>query len=154
VTTRATRATRAAIRGGVLLGAATGSRSTMGLAALGLTARSGWLAHRPVRIGLAAAAGAELVIDKLPITPSRLQSRGLISRLVGGTACGAIVGYRGHKPADAALAAAAGGASALAFAFVGSQWRRFAAGRAGHDLPGAVAEDIASATLALVGALL
>ncbi len=81
----------------------------MGLAVLALTARSGPLARRPVRIGLAVAAGAELVIDKLPITPSRLQARGLLSRLVGGTACGALVGYRGNKSRDAALAAAAGG---------------------------------------------
>jgi len=139
-----------------LLGAASGSRSTMGLAALVVTARTGWLARPPVRIAFVVGAAIELVIDKLPMTPSRLQARGLISRAVTGAVSGAVVARRvDQSSSNAQLGAAAliGSGAALKFALIGAGWRGLAERRFGHDQPGAVAEDLASATLALAATL-
>ena len=142
------------IRAG-LLGVASGSRSMSALAALSLTASTGWLASPASRVGFAGAAGIELVIDKLPVTPSRLVTPGLVSRLVTGAASAALLARRENSPAQLTLAAAAvGGGTAVGFAFAGVGWRRWAKRRWGVDLPGAVAEDVASATVALVGAAL
>lgn len=137
-----------------LLGAASGSRSTMGLAALAVTAQAGWLARPPVRLACVVGAAIELVIDKLPITPSRLQARGLISRAVTGAASAAIVARRfdrSNNELQLAVAAAIGAAAAMKSAFIGAGWRQLAARRFGSDRPGAVAEDLVAATVALAG---
>jgi uncharacterized membrane protein len=136
-----------------LLGAASGSRSTMGLAALAVTARDGWLARPPVRLAFVVGAAIELVIDKLPITPSRLQARGLISRATTGAASGAIIARRvdrSNSTVQLGAAALIGAAAAVTSAVIGAGWRQLAARNFGGDWPGAVAEDIASATVALV----
>jgi uncharacterized membrane protein len=83
-----------------LVGAATGSRSCTGLAALALSAPAG--SAQPDRAlgvgwvkGLAAVAAVqELVVDKLPRTPSRLSPGGLGARVIIGTAAGIIVARR------------------------------------------------------------
>ena len=152
-----------------LIGAATGSRSLTGLAALTLTApaaaatqpdrtlRSSW-----VKALVASGALGELGADKLPATPDRLGPRGLAGRVLIAALTGQIVARRhwpprpgdldppDHDPAGAAAvtAAAVGVGSALAAAWLGSRWRRVAARHFGPDWPGAVLEDAAALSLA------
>ena len=153
-----------------LIGAATGSRSLTGLAALTLTApaaaatqpdrtlRSSW-----VKALVASGARGELGADKLPATPDRLGPRGLAGRVLIAALTGPIVARRrwpsrpgeagppDHDPAvtgAAVTAAAVGVGSALAAAWLGSRWRRVAARHFGPDWPGAVLEDAAALSLA------
>ena len=68
-----------------VLGAATGMRSTVALAALVLRRSDGLpaaLRHPAARWIAAAGDGAELVVDKFPGTPSRLDPPGLTGRLI------------------------------------------------------------------------
>jgi uncharacterized membrane protein len=63
----------------------------------------------------------ELIVDKLPRTPSRTAPPGLIARFVCGALSGACVGVSaGQAPTTGAILGAAGG---LAGAFAGYQWR-------------------------------
>jgi uncharacterized membrane protein len=71
----------------VILGAASGLRSQLGVAAV--VARSGpflpSMFREPwIRRLLLAAAAGELVVDKLPGTPSRLAPQGIVPRLALG----------------------------------------------------------------------
>jgi uncharacterized membrane protein len=145
------------VRAAALLGAASGSRSTAGLAALALTAPSGRFTQRPARLGVAAAAGTELIMDKLPFTPSRLAHGGIVVRMAAGAASGALLARRqtgaSGRAAIAPLASAAavGAVAAATTTLLGAGWRALAARRFGHDLPGAVFEDLSTAALALLG---
>jgi uncharacterized membrane protein len=126
----------------------------MGLAALAVTAQDGWLARPPVRLTCVVGAAIELVIDKLPITPSRLQARGLISRAVTGAASAAIVAHRvdrSNNELQLVVAAVIGAAAAMKSAVIGAGWRQLAAHKFSSDRPGAVAEDLVAATVALAG---
>jgi len=171
-----------------LAGAAAGSRSLTGLAALALATPRGSVAQ-PERLfrnawaqGLiAAAAATELVLDKLPQTPSRLAPAGLGARIGLGLAAGAVAARRAPGPAavkpetpgtgpqsdDAELvaisgpapsaaivagAAAAAAAAAAGTAWLGAAWRAAAGRRFGADYPGAVIEDLAAITLAWAAA--
>ncbi len=133
------------------LGLATGGRSTVGLAALALTSeRTGsWQTSRwAVRAASTAAAG-ELIGDKLPQTPSRLQPPPLAGRLVFGTLGAAILAHReGGSRSNTVLAGALGLAGAAATSWGGASWRKVAAGRLGNDLPGALIEDAGCLALA------
>jgi uncharacterized membrane protein len=96
----------------VLLGLAVGLRAFSAPAALALR-------HRPLngarRVLLVAAVG-ELIADKLPATPSRLERRGLTGRVLSSTISGQLVaGPRG---------AARGVGAALASALAGSALRK------------------------------
>jgi len=127
-----------------LLGLATGGRSTSGLTALTLTnpSSAGVLGNRWTRRLAAAAATGELLGDKLPRTPSRLQPEGLLPRLACGAAAGAILASRaGGGRGRATLAAGLGLLGAAAGSRLGASWRQLAARRFGHDLPGALIED-------------
>jgi uncharacterized membrane protein len=143
-----------------VLGLATGSRSSMGLAALAATVAgpggpraqrsrldNPWLA----RAALLACAG-ELIGDKLPKTPSRLQVAGLVPRLVLGGAGGAVLAHReGATARQSVTAGLLGTAGAALSSYGGAAWRRVSTGRLGRDWPGAVLEDaaaIAAATFA------
>jgi uncharacterized membrane protein len=132
-----------------LLGAASGSRSSLGLAGLATAAPQGpWLA----RIATLAAAG-ELVGDKLPQTPARTEPPGLAARVLAGLACGVVVARRDRAGLPStALAAVLGASAAFAATHAGSAWRGFAARRFGRDLPGALLEDAAALTTARVAA--
>jgi len=63
----------------------------------------------------------ELVMDKLPSTPSRLKPRGLVLRIVSGALCGACVAVAGAQ--SMLLGAVVGVAGALAGAFAGNKIR-------------------------------
>jgi uncharacterized membrane protein len=136
-----------------VLGLATGSRSSLGLAALAATVTkpggpgtkrswvdNPWLA----RAALLACAG-ELIGDKLPKTPSRLEVAGLVPRLVLGGVGGAVLAHREGKDArQSAAAGLLGSAGAAIGSYGGAAWRRVSTGRLGRDWPGAVLEDAAA----------
>jgi uncharacterized membrane protein len=127
-----------------LLGLATGSRSTAGLTALALTNPSsgGALGSRWTRRLAGTAAAGELVGDKLPQTPSRLQPEGLVPRLVVGAVAGAVLTHReGGSRVRTALAAGIGLLGAAAGSRLGASWRQLAGRRFDKDLPGALIED-------------
>jgi uncharacterized membrane protein len=139
-----------------LIGAANGSRSLIGLGALAVAgSASGPFRSRAVRVALVGASAAELVVDKLPTTPSRLRPPGLVPRVLLGGACAAQVWRRGRSASAGqtlAVAALSGGV-AFTTAHAGARWRAVASARWGSDLPGALIEDGVALTLALVAAL-
>lgn len=122
-----------------LLGAATGSRSTLGLQAV---ARS--TGNRTARRAAAVAVLGELVADKLPQTPSRLEPTGLGARVVSAALGGAAVGRR-------AVAAPVAVVGALCSAF-GLHAARVAVGRATGrpDALVAVGEDALALALGVL----
>src|SRR5919202_6427221 len=91
----------------MLLGLATGARSTSGLTALALTTTSGALGNRWARRLAGTAAAGEFVGDKLPQTPSRMQPEGLAPRLVLGAVTGALLTRREGGDRNRALLAGA-----------------------------------------------
>ena len=139
------------------LGAATGARSSAGVTALAVTSRptdsgriAGWSGSRTGRVLAATAATGELVADKLPATPARTESPGLVPRAVlGATAAVGMAGRAGERP-DLPLLVGVG--AAVAAAFLGERLRAGMADRFGSDLPGAVIEDVAAALLGFLGA--
>jgi uncharacterized membrane protein len=150
-------ASPAALLRAAALGAASGSRSAAGIAAVALTSRpddTGPVASRlggrtgSALSGLAVA--GELVADTLPGVPSRLALQGLIPRAaLGATSAAAVARRDGHDPTLPGLvgAAAAVGSAALGVRLRGAALRRF-----GSDRPGAVAEDLVAALLGWLGA--
>ncbi|MEW2317675.1 DUF4126 family protein [Streptomyces bauhiniae] len=144
-----------------LVGAATGLRSTWGLAAIAWTAgpcdvASAAALRRPwVRGATLVAAMAELVADKSPRVPGRLSPAGLGPRLLIGAALGAALSDR--RPGDRtplAAGAAIGAATAFASAAAGTRWRRTATGphRAWNDPMAAAVEDVVTAAFAWAAA--
>lgn len=82
----------------------------------------------------------ELIVDKLPATPSRTRPVGLLARSVAAAfAAGAVAAREGD---DAATGAVIGVAGALASAFLGAAYRGAAARSGIPDLPVALLEDI------------
>jgi uncharacterized membrane protein len=65
---------------------------------------------------------AELIADKLPFTPSRLELAPLASRIVSGAICGATI-HKARKP-TLARGALVGGLAAIAAAVAGHHARR------------------------------
>lgn len=136
-----------------LLGAATGSRTTAGIAAVALSSRSkdgrtaGRLGSRPGQTVAALAALGELVADKLPATPSRLDPPGLPMRMVSGAFAAAVLAQR--RGVDSGLPAVVGCATAGAVAYLGVRWRALATRRFGADIWGALIEDGVAAGLAV-----
>lgn len=147
--TRATKRRRGLLPRSAALGFAAGARSTLGVAGALVAARRapGRPARRFERGRLAAGAlavGGELVVDKLPMTPSRLQTPSLVARIVSGAGGGAALARQAH--ARVAGPAVVGGVCAAAGALAGSAWRQAAAAR----MPpwcAAVAEDAAALLL-------
>ncbi|WP_433366524.1 hypothetical protein ACQPZX_37890 [Actinoplanes sp. CA-142083] len=119
------------------LGASAGGRSVTPLAAL---ADRGFL-----RVAARVAAIGELIADKLPGTPSRLQPAPLAGRVALGALSAGIYAHRRGR--SVFLPAAVAGATAFAASYAGASWRALAE-RHGLDLPAAVAEDAAAVALA------
>jgi uncharacterized membrane protein len=134
------------------IGAATGSRSTAGVAALALTSTPAdpgpvvsRLGSRAGSVVSAALAVGELLADKSPAAPARTAPSGLLPRAALGTSTAAGVARReGHDPT---LAGLVGLGAAVGTAALGVQARAAAARRLGSDLPGAFTEDVLAATL-------
>jgi len=143
------------------LGCAAGSRSSLGIAGPVLAApRAGSTTagsatagdavtprRRVARVGALLAVAGEIVGDKLPEAPSRLDPPGPAVRMASG-AVGSVALARGRGAGPAALVAAAlaGAAGGAAGAWGGAAWRRTSVGR-GPDWPGAVAEDAVALAL-------
>jgi uncharacterized membrane protein len=134
-----------------VLGAATGLRSTVALAALiarrsdGLPAAFG---HPAARTAAVVADAGELVADKLPTTPSRLSPRGLGGRVIFASLAAVVLARSRHQsPVPAVLVAAA---SALGAAKIGHDTRS-ALGLRFPDLAVALVEDGLAIGLAVLG---
>jgi uncharacterized membrane protein len=115
----------------LLIGGASGLRTFTAPAAVAWGAHRDWLnVHNTLLafMGSTAAvvifillAACELVVDKLPSTPSRLKPRGLIGRIISGALCGACVAAAGAQ--TIVLGAVVGVVGAVAGAFVGNKIR-------------------------------
>jgi uncharacterized membrane protein len=133
------------------LGAATGLRSTAGLAALIVRGNEGLpavLHHPAARPAAAVAAAGELVTDKLPRTPSRLDPPGLAGRVIFAAVAAVVLARSaGQRPIAAAAIAVP---AALATAKTGHDTRAAIARRV-PDPVVAVAEDALAIGLAVLG---
>jgi uncharacterized membrane protein len=140
------------LRDAVLAGAATGLRSTAGLAALTHARAPGLpppLTHTRAPALAMLGVAVELVLDKLPSTPSRLDPRGLAFRAAFAGAAGTVLKRGAGRPVPGAALVAA--AAALASAKVGHDIRVAVAARVG-DLAVAMAEDALALGLAAAAA--
>lgn len=164
-----------------LAGLATGGRTFSAVAALTATVPPGTtaepdatLAKTQTQAVLALLASGEVIADKLPFAPSRLQFPGIHGRVLFGAACGVIIARRSarYTPADAepgaavapgrpgvpspahvAACAAVGAGAAWTGSVLGHRFRGWAASRIGHDWIAALLEDaaVAGLTSAAVG---
>ena len=126
-----------------LLGWAAGARSSLGPGAPTITGGRGPL----VRTGAAFAVAGEVIADKLPTAPSRLEHGGPLIRAAGGAAGATMLAARDHaRPLVPVIAGAVGG---LAGTYGGVAWRAWAAGRM-PDWRAAVAEDAVALALAAI----
>jgi uncharacterized membrane protein len=133
-------------------GAATGLRSTVGVGALVETSSAGlppFAAGSPARVVAAIGVTGELVGDKLPNTPSRLDPPGLAARAVLAGAAGIVVARVAERRALPAVAVAV--TAALVSARVGHDLRARAATRI-PPFAAAVAEDVVAVALAALAA--
>jgi uncharacterized membrane protein len=144
----------------LLIGAVAGLRTMTAPTAVGWAAWSGrlgpsdgWLAflgHAVSPWVFTTMAIAELVIDKLPMTPSRKTPVQFGARLVSGALSGAAVGEAGGS---LLVGAALGVVGAAGGTLGGAAGRAWLAKRIGMDWPAAVVEDavaIGSATLLML----
>lgn len=140
-----------------LLGVVAGLRSQLPgavLAARGLEPAHGPLKLLGSSVGRRAAylaAVGELVVDKLPATPSRVEGGALVPRVVSGALAGAtLASATGVRGARLVLPVLAGGVGAWAGSWGGYLARRAAVERTGLPDPVvAVAEDLLAGGLAL-----
>jgi uncharacterized membrane protein len=135
-----------------LAGAATGLRSTVGVSALVETGSPGLPVPvtRPlVRVAAALGVTGELVVDKLPTTPSRLEPPGLIARVALASVGGAVIARSADAPVLPAVAVAA--LAAAMSARIGHDLRRRASTRV-PPFAAALGEDVVALGLAAVAA--
>lgn len=121
------------------LGTATGIRSSLGAA--GPVLFGSTKASSVGRAARALAVGGELVADKLPQTPSRLQPPALAARAASGATGAVTLARRERFPARPVVPSAiAGMVGAVVGSYGGAAWRRWAATK-GPDWRGALLED-------------
>ena len=143
-----------------LLGATAGPRTSAPITAVTWAARLGWIDLKGSRLAFLASPWAvavttpmalsELVIDKLPATPSRTQPGAIAARAASGALAGAALGA--GRPV-AGLAALAGAVGAGAATLLGHALRAQLAKAAGKDWPVALTEDALAGGGALLVAL-
>jgi uncharacterized membrane protein len=93
----------AGVRRAAVLGTVTGARTFLAPAALALRGRLG----KPAKFVLPALAAGELVADKLPMAPPRVEGPGLVGRVVSGALAGRVSGGARGARVGAAFALAA-----------------------------------------------
>jgi uncharacterized membrane protein len=135
------------------IGAATGGRSFSGIAAVSLSSTRDErpLGNPVAKVVVGLLAFGELVLDKSPKAPNRMEPPGLAGRMVfGGASAGLLARRHGTSPIPQVVV---GMAAALFAAYVGHWSRSRLAGRFGADLPGALIEDGVVQSLAWVACL-
>lgn len=140
-----------------LIGAVSGSRTLLAPAAVSWAAYGGWLdvsgswlfflGHPVSPWVFTAMAVVELIVDKLPTTPSRKQPFPFASRVAGGAVAGAAIGANAGFWIGGLVA---GGIGAVAGTLVGYAARMRLAAAFGRDRPAALLED----AVALIAAVL
>ena len=125
----------------LLLGLAAGGRSSLGYLAAALSSGS-----TATTVAAAAVAG-EVVADKLPVTPSRLDAAPLIGRVVAGAVGGLALARR--ERSSVVLPALVGAGGAVIGSVLGAAGREIAA-RHGWGWQAGLAEDAASLTAAWI----
>jgi uncharacterized membrane protein len=127
----------AGVRRAAVLGTVTGARTFLAPAALALRGRLGKVA----KFALPALAAGELISDKLPIAPPRVEGPGLVGRVVSGALSGRVSG--------GARGARVGAAFALAATYPSQSLRAQIVSRTPvSDIACAVPEDLIAASLA------
>jgi len=119
----------------LVMGFAAGGRSSLGLAAPLLTSD-----RTPARLSGVGMVAGELVIDKLPATPSRLGTQMLGGRALAGAVGGAFVAGRHGSPALGPVGAVLGVVGAVTGSVLGAAWREIAQ-QQGYTWPAALVED-------------
>jgi uncharacterized membrane protein len=133
----------------LLIGVVAGSRTFTAPAAVSWAARFQWLHLSGTPLGFLGALAApfvltllaigELIIDKLPTTPSRRAPSGFIARIVSGAFCGAALSLAGGGTFGGLLAGGIGAVlGTLAFSELRAKLAKVFGGR---DLPAALIED-------------
>lgn len=140
-----------------LLGVVAGLRSMLAPAVVSWFARSGALpvANSPLAfmgyqftpIILTVLALGELVVDKLPTTPSRKAPTGFIARIVTGSLSGATIGAAAHS---LVLGLILGLVGAVVGTMGGSAARARLAAAFGRDLPAALLEDVVAIAISVL----
>jgi uncharacterized membrane protein len=131
------------------MGAVAGSRTFTAPASVGWAARFQWLHLSGTPFGFLGTLAAplvltflaigELIVDKLPNTPSRKAPRGFVARIVSGAFCGTAIGL---SDGGAFAGLFAGGIGAVVGTLGFSEFRaRLAKAFGGRDLPAAIIED-------------
>jgi uncharacterized membrane protein len=132
----------AAVRGAAVLGTVTGARTFIAPAALALRGRFGDGAlGKAAKFVVPALAAGEIVGDKLPMAPPRVQGPGLVGRVLSGAGSGYAVGGARGARVGATFALAATYPSQLLRSTIVRQTPV-------PDLACAVPEDLLGATLA------
>ena len=141
-----------------MLGVVGGSRSMLAPAVVSRAVRGGalpvastplsFLEGRNLNRLLSVLALAEIVADKLPMTPSRKLAFAYAARVVTGGLAGAVVGSASNR---ASLGALLGMAGAVVGTEGGAAFRSWLSSLFERDLPAAVIEDLV--TFALIGFL-
>jgi uncharacterized membrane protein len=139
-----------------VLGVVTGMRSQLGVAVLAWSEPASGRDTRALRLlrsgpgrGLTGVGAAvELVADKLPSTPSRLEPQALAFRLLAGAGVGALAANSTDRR-TVGVASALAVAGAAAGTFAGAYYRKLLPARTHTpDLPWALGEDAVAAGLA------
>ena len=136
----------------LLIGVVTGLRSMTAPAAVSWAAHLGWLELRGTPLALLGASATpyvftglaigELIVDKLPATPSRRTVGPCTARVVIGAFCGAALGLGAGALAGGLVAGALGALGAAIGTLGGYEFRmRLVAATGGRDLPIALLED-------------
>ena len=127
----------AGVRRAAVLGTVTGARTLLAPAALALRGRLG----KAAKFALPVLAAGELVGDKLPMTPPRVEGPGLVGRVISGAFSGRVSG--------GARGARVGATFALAATYPSQALRAQVVSRTPiPDIAFAVPEDLIGATLA------
>ncbi len=127
----------AGVRRAAVLGTVTGARTFLAPAALALRGRLG----KAAKFALPALAAGEIVGDKLPMAPPRVQGPGLIGRVVSGAVSGRVSG--------GARGARVGASFALAATYPSQALRSQIVARTPlPDIACAIPEDLLAASLA------
>ena len=105
-----------------------------------------FMGYKYTHIILTLLAIGELIVDKLPFTPSRKAAGPFIARVVSGALCGATIGAARHP---LILMAVLGAAGAVAGTLGGAALRAKLAPAFRKDLPAALVEDILAIGLAV-----